>query len=564
MGKRTGMTIYVEGKRVTNVKEGLTVEDIVPLFGAKHAAPVIAAKVNNQLVQLSEGLTEGCNVTFIDMDSGDGVRIYKRSLQFLLALALHELMPECKLKVSHSVSNGVYCTLDGGCPVNDQLAAKLENEMRRLVSMELPIEKVVMNKKNAVEILEKHNRDDRILVLEYLDEDEVVFYKCGDYYDYFFSSIVSNTRYIKVFSLQYHEKGLVIVHPVRYDSFHVAEYKPSEKLFRVFSEFKSWGKILELDTVGHLNKMAKNGEINDMILVCEALQAKKINEIADEITRLDKKLVLISGPSSSGKTTFSKRLAIALRVNGVKAISISLDNYYRDQSEAPIGDDGQLDLEHIETLDLALLNDQLAEILQYKEVEVPIFNFNTKKREAKGRMFRADENSVIIMEGIHALNNDLTKKIPNDMKYKVYVSALATINIDDHVRISTTDNRLIRRMVRDKQYRKTEAEETLMRWGSVRAGEKRWIFPYQEEADIMFNSALYYELSVLKSLAEPLLSQIGTDCPQYPTARRLLDLLDYFHPVNPHFIPNNSILREFIGGSCFKDVHEGMENIIEA
>ncbi|HBN82318.1 MAG TPA: hypothetical protein DDZ89_00585, partial [Clostridiales bacterium] len=273
--------------------------------------------------------------------------------------------------------------------------------------------------------------------------------------------------------------------------------------------------------------------------------------------------VLISGPSSSGKTTFSRRLTIALRVNGIKATPISLDNYYRDQSEAPIGEDGQLDLEHIDTLDLMLLNDQLSDILQYKQVEVPIFNFNTKKREAKGRLFAAEENSVIIVEGIHALNNDLTKKIPNEMKYKVYVSALATINIDDHVRISTTDNRLIRRMVRDKQYRNTEAAETLMRWGSVRAGEKRWIFPYQEEADVMFNSALYYELSILKNMAEPLLRQIGTDDPQYSIARRLLDLLDYFHPLDPHYIPNNSILREFIGGSCFTDVHEGVNNVVE-
>jgi uridine kinase len=562
MKDRKTITVYVEGKKVTNVKEGLTAGDLAPLFGGNHIAPIIAAKINNRIVQLSEPLIDQCKVDFIDMDSGDGVRIYKRSLQFLLAFAMHKMMPHCKLKISHSVSNGVYCTVEG-VKADEELASKLEAEMKRLVSLELPIEEVIVNKKEAVKILEKQGREDSIMVLDYLDEDKVTFYKCQDYYDSFFSSIVANTRYLKVFSIRYHEDGLVIVHPVRYDSSHVAVYNPSEKLFRVFTENKEWGKILELDTVGQLNKMAKNGEIHEMILVSEALQSKKINEIADEITRLGRKLVLISGPSSSGKTTFSRRLAIALRVNGIKSTTISLDNYYRDQSEAPIGEDGQIDLEHIDTLDLKLLNDQLSDILQYKEVEVPIFNFNTKKREPKGRMFRAEKNGVIIMEGIHALNKDLTKKIPDHMKYKVYVSALATINIDDHVRISTTDNRLIRRMVRDKQYRNTEAEETLMRWPSVRAVEKRWIFPYQEEADIMFNSALYYELSVLKNMAEPLLLQIGPDSPQYPIARRLLDLLDYFHPVKPDYIPNNSILREFIGGSCFHDVHEGFNTVVE-
>jgi uridine kinase len=279
MKDRKTITVYVEGKKVTNVKEGLTAGDLAPLFGGNHIAPIIAAKINNRIVQLSEPLIDQCKVDFIDMDSGDGVRIYKRSLQFLLAFAMHKMMPHCKLKISHSVSNGVYCTVEG-VKADEELASKLEAEMKRLVSLELPIEEVIVNKKEAVKILEKQGREDSIMVLDYLDEDKVTFYKCQDYYDSFFSSIVANTRYLKVFSIRYHEDGLVIVHPVRYDSSHVAVYNPSEKLFRVFTENKEWGKILELDTVGQLNKMAKNGEIHEMILVSEALQSKKINEIA--------------------------------------------------------------------------------------------------------------------------------------------------------------------------------------------------------------------------------------------------------------------------------------------
>ncbi len=544
------ITAYIEGKKIENIKTGCVIEDLIPL-NAPENSYIIAARKDNEIVQLSEPVTEGCKISFIDIDSGEGVRIYKRSLQFLLMLALYEINPRYKVKVSHPVNNGVYCMFENGFSMNEEEIRNLEEKMKELVSAELPVEKIVVYKEEAVDILKKFERQDRILVLDYMDEDMVTFYKCKDYYDYFFSSIVSNTGYLKVFSLSYHEGGLVIVHPVRYDSEHVAEHKPSDKLFKVFSEFKKWGEILEIDSVGQLNRIAKNREINDIILVCEALQAKKINEIADEITKLEKKLILISGPSSSGKTTFSKRLAISLRVNGIKAVPISLDNYYMDQSLIPVGPDGELDLEHIETLDLELLNNQLAEIFRYKEVELPHFNFHTKKRDPVGQKFHADEHTVIIMEGIHALNSELTKKISDDLKYKIYVSALATINIDDHVRISTTDNRLIRRMVRDKQYRNTEAEETLKRWASVRAGEKRWIFPYQEEADVMFNSALYYELSVLKALAEPLLSHIDKNFPQYPTVKRLLDMLDFFHPVDPNRIPNNSILREFIGGSCF-------------
>ena len=514
---------------------------------------IVAAKVNNDIKELSYRLEEDCMVRFLDLTDEDGMRIYRRSLHFLLVKAVHDVFPERKVIISHSIGKGVYCEVIGDKEIDEQDLSKIENRMREIVEERIPFIKKTMSTNEAKEIYKKNNRLDKFHAIEYRTKSYVTVYKCGDMEDYFYGYMVPDTGYLKKFSLRLYKPGFVLSYPTKYNPDAIPEFGEQKMLFEVFREYKRWGHILGIDNVGELNDIIKNGQISDIIRVSEALHEKKIAQIADAITvsTPQKRIVLISGPSSSGKTTFANRLAIQLRVNGIKPVTISLDDYFVDREHTPVDENGELDFEALEAIDLELFNKHLLELICGNEVEIPIFNFPNGCRESFGRKLRIEDDQIIIIEGIHGLNEKLTFSIPAENKFKIYVSALTSMNIDDHNRIPSTDNRIIRRIVRDYQFRGSSALSTIKRWPSVRRGEDRNIFPFQEEADIMFNSSLMYELGVLKVFAEPLLTEVDSSHPEYSEAKRLLEFLSYFLPLDSKEIPANSILREFIGGSCF-------------
>lgn len=405
----------------------------------------------------------------------------------------------------------------------------------------------------AESLFESTGRMDRYRAIEHRNKELVTIYNCGGMDDYFYGYMAPDTGYIKVFGLKYYQGGLIIRFPDKSSPGTLPEFIEQEKLFNIYLEFKRWGRILEIENVGALNTLVKEGRAVEIVRISEALHEKKIASIADMIVESGhrKKIILISGPSSSGKTTFAQRLSIQLRVNGLKPVTISLDDYFVNRKETPRDEKGEYDYEALEAIDVKLFNRQLNDLIRGKEVELPVFNFNTGAREPSGRKLQIDDDHVLIIEGIHGLNEKLTPEIPRENKFKIYVSALTSMNIDDHNRIPTTDNRIIRRLVRDHQFRGSSTVSTIKRWPSVRRGEEMNIFPFQESADVMFNSALMYELGVLKTYAEPLLMEIDNSTVEYSEARRLIEFLSYFLPIDPKDVPANSIIREFIGGSCF-------------
>jgi uridine kinase len=427
--------------------------------------------------------------------------------------------------------------------------------MKELVRLKLPFVKRLLTVDQAKAIFEKSGRMDRFHAIEHRERTYVTIYSCDGYDDYFYGYMAPDTSYIQSFRLKFYSPGLLLMYPEKSKPIVLPEFEEQKKLLNIFHEYKTWGSILGVENVGALNDIIKDGQICDFMRVSEALQEKKIAQIADMIINSPnkKKVVLISGPSSSGKTTFAHRLSIQLRVNGLKPVTISLDDYFVDREHTPRDESGDFDFEALEAIDLCLFNSHLAELIEGGEVEIPIFNFSKGCRESVGRNLRISENQILVIEGIHGLNEKLTATIPRESKFKIYVSALTSMNIDDHNRIPTTDTRIIRRIVRDFQFRGNNALNTIKRWPSVRRGEEKNIFPFQEEADVMFNSSLIFELGVLKSFAEPLLSEIDSTQTEFSEARRLIEFLSYFLPIEPGEIPANSIIREFIGGSCFYD-----------
>lgn len=535
------------------IDAGTALLELAETYKNFYKSIIIAAKVDNSIKELGHKLEEDCRVSFVDLSDEDGIRIYRRSLYFILVKAVNDLYPDRKVVINHSISKGLYCEVAGGKELDEDEVRTIESRMRELSGQRIPFIKKVVPIEAAKERFEKSGRMDRFHAIEFRGNPFVTVYDCDGYEDYFYGYMAPDTGYIGLFSLIYYPPGLIMMFPDMSAPFTLPEFREQKKLFNIFSEYKRWGHILGIENVGALNDLVKAGKVGDLIRISEALQEKKIAQIADMIacSEDDKRLVLISGPSSSGKTTFAERLSIQLRVNGLKPLTISLDNYFVDREHTPKDENGEFDFEALEAIDVKLFNQHLIELIKGGEVEIPVFNFPNGRRDPVGKKMRLNRDNILVIEGIHGLNEKLTGDIPKKSKFKIYVSALTSMNIDDHNRIPSTDTRIIRRIVRDYQFRGTNALNTIKRWPSVRRGEERNIFPFQESADIMFNSSHIVELGVLKSFAEPLLAEIDANQPEYSEAKRLLGFLSYFLPIENREIPLNSIIREFIGGSCF-------------
>ena len=468
---------------------------------------------------------------------------------------IYKLDTDNKIKrvtVEFSLSKGLYCDIKGDFEITEEFLNKVKEVMRADVKKNLPIKKQGMKTSEAIKLFKKFGMEDKTQLFKYRISSYVNVYSIEGYYDYFYGYMAANTGILKTFDLFQYDKGFVLQLPTKENPETVPEFAPQAKLFNVLMERSEWADMLGVDTVASLNKHIISGDINSLILVQEALQEQKIVEIVNQIKeREGVKFIMIAGPSSSGKTTFSHRLSIQLKACGLKPHPIAVDNYFVEREQTPLNEDGSYNFEDIHAIDIELFNRQMTELLEGKQVEIPTFNFKLGKKEYKGDIRQLGPDDILVIEGIHCLNDELTQHIPNDSKFKIYISALTSLNIDEHNRISTTDARLIRRMVRDARTRGASAQHTLNMWQSVRRGEEQNIFPFQEQADVMFNSSLVYELSILKPFAEPILFAIDNDQPEYQEAKRLLKFLEYFLAYGTEDIPNNSLLREFVGGGCF-------------
>ncbi|ABR31602.1 ATPase AAA [Thermosipho melanesiensis] len=551
---------FLDDGRVVEVEKGSTLENFVGDYFKYYKSPIVAAKVNNNnIVELFRPLSYSGKVVFLDVNSIDGFRIYQRGLLFILKYVLKKIYPNHFLKVSHSIGKSIYCELkdlnNNLKVLSDEEIENVKSKMFEVINKNERFLKMEFFKSEALKLFDKLGYSDKVNLLKYRKKKTVKVYKLDEHFDYFYGYMPHSTGVLKYFDLFKYEDGFVLVLPVFKDGKAILEFKPMTKLSQVFIEYKKWLEIMNIDSVGDLNRVIASGErsVTDLIIMSEALHEKKIAFIAEEIKKKKTvRLVLIAGPSSSGKTTFSKRLMVQLRASGLRPVTISLDDYFVDREKTPVDENGKPDFEALEAIDVELFNRNLLDLFEGKEVEIPKFDFTQGKRK-KGRKLKIEKDQPIIVEGIHGLNPKLTELIPEELKYKIYASALTQLNLDNTNRLHTTDTRLLRRIVRDSKFRGHDALATLRMWPSVRRGEDRNIFPYQENADIMFNSALVYEISVLKIFAEQLLIVVPDDKPEYSEVTRLLKILDYFLPItNIEDIPRTSLIREFIGRSVFK------------
>jgi uridine kinase len=545
--------IEVEGAGKISVAPETMPSEIIKKINYESEHPIVAARFNNKVVRLSYPLTTEGRLSFVTLDTSDGMSVYRRSLAFVMIRAARELYPGQRVYIRHSLSKGYYCEIGLDNTLDMEDLGKLEARMREIVAADEPFIRLEVPVEEALKIFDEDGQVDKVGILKYRKEPSVAIYKLGDFTDYFYGCLAPSTGYVDKFELRDYPPGFILRFPLYQDPGVIPEFQEQKKMAEVFREYVRWGQILGADKVGDINEIVERGETAEMIRVAEALHEKKMAYFADDIaSKLTRpRLILISGPSGSGKTTFSKRLAIQMRVNGLKNITVSLDNYFLDREETPRDETGEYDFEAPEAIDINLLNSQLLDLFAGKEVDVPRFSFRYGKRVGYRKM-KLEADQILILEGIHAINPVLTPSIPSIMKFKVYVSALSQLNIDYHNRVPTTDSRKLRRIVRDNLFRGYNAIDTLSRWASVRRGEDQYIFPYQEEVDAMFNSSLPYELCVLKERAEELLSKVTSEHEEYAEARRLLRFLSYFVSIPPREVPRNSILREFIGGSIFK------------
>lgn len=513
----------------------------------------VSAKVNNKVEGMHYRVYNNKDVEFLDLYSASGSRAYTRTLFFVLCKAVHDIFPDGSVVIDIPVSNGYYCDLQIGRAVTLQDVERLRSHMQEIIDRALPIHRHEAPTEEAIEMFRKLGTHSKVTLLKTTGNIYTTYYEIDGYVDYFYGTMLTNTSQLYLFGLEKYYDGLLLRIPSTDDPSRLGELTRQDKMFEIFQEHHRWQNLLGIGTVGTFNEAVAHGRTNDIINISEALQEKKISRIADEIAgRKGVKVVLISGPSSSGKTTTCKRLSIQLLTNGIKPVPISLDDYFVDRELTPKDDKGEYDYESLYALNLPLLNQQLKALFNGEEVELPKYNFQTGKSERSGRRMRLEENEILVVEGIHALNPELTAHIPEEQKFRVYASALTTILLDTHNYIPTTDNRLLRRIIRDYKYRGVSARETIRRWPSVRAGENKWIFPYQENADAMFNTAMIYELAVIKSQAEPLLELVPENCDEYAEAYRLRKFLRYFTPVRYNTLPSTSLLREFLGGSSFR------------
>ena len=532
---------------------GSTLSEVFRDAGIDMKYGPICAKVNNKVEGMHYRIYHNKDVEFLDMTSGSGSRNYTRSLFFVLCKAVHDLYPQSKVVIDIPVSKGYYVDLTIGHEVTDDDVKRIRQRMQQIIDAKMPIRRFEVPTEDAVRMFEEKGDKAKSKLLRSAGSLYTTYYQIDDYVDYYYGSLLTNTSKIYLFGLEKYFNGLLLRIPDLKDPGVLPQMTRQDKMFEIFREHHRWQEIMGLRTVGDFNEMVKKGQATNLINVSEALQEKKLTEIADEIaSRKDVKLVLLAGPSSSGKTTTCKRLSIQLLANGIKPLQISLDDYFVDREHTPKDDKGEYDYESIYALNLKLINDQFNALFRGEEIELPKYNFQTGRSEKSGKKLRMQLNNVLVVEGIHALNPELTAQIPEAQKFRVYVSALTTILLDDHNYIPTTDNRLLRRIIRDYKYRGVNAQETIHRWPSVRAGENKWIFPYQENADVMFNSAMLFELAVIKQQAEPLLEQVPENCEEYSEAYRLRKFLKYFQPIPNRDIPPTSLLREFLGGSSFK------------
>ena len=539
--------------KILTVPIGSTLEEIYEQFGIEMTYGPVSAKVNNKVEGMHYRVYNRKDVEFLDLTTSSGLRTYTRTLFFVLCKAVSELYPGGHVIIDIPVSNGYFCDLQIGREVSAFDVDSIKKRMKEIIDAKMPVKRKERTTEEAIKLFRERGAESKVKLMESLGRLYTIFYEIDGYYDYFYGTLLTNTSKLHLFDLVKYYDGMLLRIPSISDPGQLGELVRQDKMFEIFKEHHRWQDILNLRTIGDLNEAVAKGMTASLINVSEALQENKIVRIAQQIAeKKTVKMVLIAGPSSSGKTTTCKRLSIQLLANGLRPIGISLDDYFVDRENTPKDEKGDYDFESLYALNIPMLNEQLNALLAGKEVELPKYNFQTGKSEKSGRMLQLKGNEVLVVEGIHALNPELTAQVPEEQKYRVYASALTTLLIDDHNYIPTTDNRLLRRIVRDFKYRGVNAQETIRRWPSVRAGENKWIFPYQENADAMFNSAMLFELAAIKQQAEPLLEQVPENSNEYSEAYRLLKFLKYLNPIPYQQVPSTSLLREFLGGSSFK------------
>ena len=535
-----------------DVKENITIKELLADEIEKSEIPIIGAKFNNEYQRLDYEITKDGTVSLVDIASKGGMKIYRRTLIYIMAMAFERIYPEAKVRVNYQLSNSMYCDLDN-MEETPEMLKNVEQEMRRIIEQNLPITKKLLTRKEAEELYEQKDSSKGRLQLDIEENKTINMYYCEDYYNYIYEDIAINTGIVKVFELVKYDKGFLLRYPSSNNPFELPKYQETKKLLWALNEYNDIHKILDVSTIYKLNNIIEHGNLKYLIMLEEALHEKKIANIADKIAENKNiKMVLIAGPSSSGKTTFAQRLGLQLRINGLKPVTISVDNYFVERPDTPLDENGEYDFENIEAIDLDLFNKDLTALLNGEVIQCPEFDFSVGTKRYKGKTMHLADDEILVIEGIHCINDKLTELIQKKKKYKVYISDLTVLNMDRLNRISTTDTRLIRRIVRDYQFRSYSAKHTLDAWPKVNRGEEKNIFPYQEDADSIFNTSLIYELAALKDIAIPLLEEIKPTERQYAEARRLIEILKYFKSIKSDIIPNNSLLKEFLGGGYFE------------
>ena len=554
MGEKMMYHVKVNDE-IREYEAGTTYLQIAKDFQKDYLHDIVLVYVDGKLQELYKSVKSDCEMRFETTGDSIGHKTYKRSMSLMLVKAIYDVAEHEdieRVRIHYSVSKGYYCTIEGKFKPDQQFLDRVDARMHEMVDMDMPINKRSIHTDDAIALFHQHGMYDKERLFEYRRVSKVNIYSMNEFEDYFYGYMVPSAGYLRYFKLYLYDEGFVIQMPDREEPEKVPDFCPHHKLFHVLKESTKWGDMQGIETVGDLNEKVTKGDVQQLVLVQEALQEKRIAEIAADIAKKpDVKFILIAGPSSSGKTTFSHRLSIQLRANGMVPHPIAVDNYFVEREDNPRDENGEYDFECLEAVDVKLFNQQMKDLLDGKEVVVPRFNFVSGHKEYDGKKKKLGPNDVLVIEGIHCLNPELTRELADENKFKIYISALTQLNIDEHNRIPTTDGRLLRRIVRDARTRGANAQRTIRMWQSVRRGEEKNIFPYQEEADVMFNSALIYELAVLKPYVEAQLFAIDRDCPEYQEAKRLLKFLDYFVGIGSENVPTNSLLREFIGGGCF-------------
>lgn len=552
------ITVNIDGlKKIYNIENNtdeIALEKIAKDYENEYKGYITLGVIGNKLRELSYNISDDCDIKFLDTTNPDGARVYSRTMTFIFIMACNELFNKKRVSIEHSLSRGLYCEVHKDEKLNQDDVINIKNKMQEIINKNYEIQKITTNRQDAIKIFTENDMLEKAELLKYKEHDDVKIYKCNNHINHFYGYMLPSTGYVKIFDLKLYKNGVILLGPSEENKDIPMKFIEQPKLSNIYQEAENWSKLMGIDKVTTLNKIIESNEYGEVIRTVEALHEKKLSQIADTIKEQQKRVILIAAPSSSGKTSFAHRLSIHLKVNNLNPVSISLDDYFVNREDTPLDEFGKFDFESIYAIDLDRFNKDLSDLLKGKEISLPKFNFKLGIREETGKKLKITESQPIILEGIHGLNPMLTASIKDEEKFKIYISAITQINLDDHNRIPTTDLRLIRRMVRDYNFRGYSAETTINQWASVRRGEKKNIFPYQEQADVIFNSACVYELAVLKKYAKPLLENIGKDNSVYIEANRLLKFLQYFVELSDiSDIPPTSILREFVGGSKIVD-----------